>query len=64
MNYKAISNEICHIVEQMNKWSSTITTHQGGEYLDKKLAKHDTSDMATFKVSARIFLFVYYPQFG
>jgi len=23
MNYKAISNEICHLVEQMNTWSST-----------------------------------------
>ena len=34
MNYKAISNEICHLVEQMNKWSSTITIPQGDEYLD------------------------------
>jgi hypothetical protein len=34
MNYKAISNEICHLVEQMNKWSSTITITQGNEYLD------------------------------
>ena len=34
MNYKDISNEICHLVEQMNKWSSTITIPQGDEYLD------------------------------
>ena len=34
MNYKSISNEICHLVEQMNKWSSTITIHQGDDYLD------------------------------
>jgi hypothetical protein len=34
MNYKAISNKICHIVEQMNKWSSTITIPQGDEFLD------------------------------
>ena len=34
MNYKAISNKICHLVEQMNKWSSTITIPQGDEYLD------------------------------
>ena len=34
MNYKAISNDICHLVEQMNTWSSTITIPQGDEYLD------------------------------
>lgn len=34
MNYKAISNDICHLVEQMNTWSSTITIRQGDEYLD------------------------------
>ena len=34
MNYKAISNEICRLVEQMNVWSSTITIPQGDEYLD------------------------------
>jgi len=34
MNYLAISNDICHLVEQMNTWSSTITIPQGDEYLD------------------------------
>jgi hypothetical protein len=34
MNYKAISNNTCHLVEQMNTWSSTITIPQGDEYLD------------------------------
>ena len=34
MNYKAISNDICHLVEQMNTRSSTITIPQGDEYLD------------------------------
>jgi hypothetical protein len=34
MNYKAISNKICHLVEQMNTWSSTITIPQGDEYID------------------------------
>ncbi len=34
MNYKAISNKICHHVDQMNKWSSTVTIPQGDEYLD------------------------------
>ena len=34
MNYKSISNKICLLVEQMNKWSSTITIPQGDEYLD------------------------------
>ena len=34
MNYKAIANKICHLVEQMNKWSSTVTILQGDEYLD------------------------------
>jgi len=34
MNYKAVSNDICHLVEQMNTWSSTITIPQGDEYLD------------------------------
>ena len=34
MNYKAISNKIRHLVEQMNKWSSTITIPQDDEYLD------------------------------
>jgi hypothetical protein len=34
MNYKAISNKICHLVEQMDKWSSNITIPQGDEYLD------------------------------
>ena len=34
MNYQAISNDICHLVEQMNTWSSTITIPQGDEYLD------------------------------
>jgi hypothetical protein len=26
--------KICHLVEQMNKWFSTITISQGEEYLD------------------------------
>ncbi len=34
MNYESISNEICHLVEQANIWSSTITIPQGDEYLD------------------------------
>jgi hypothetical protein len=34
MNYQSISNEICHLVEQTNIWSSTITIPQGDEYLD------------------------------
>jgi hypothetical protein len=34
MNYKAISNEICRLVEQMNVWLSTITIPQGDEYLN------------------------------
>jgi hypothetical protein len=34
MNYLAISNDICHLVEEMNTWSSSITITQGGEYLD------------------------------
>ena len=34
MNYQAISNDICHLVEEMNTWSSSITITQGDEYLD------------------------------
>ncbi len=34
MNYKSISNEICHLVEQANLWSSTITIPQGDGFLD------------------------------
>jgi hypothetical protein len=34
MNYESISNKICHLVEQANIWSSTITISQGDEYLD------------------------------
>jgi hypothetical protein len=34
MNYQFISNKICHLVEQTNIWSSTITIPQGDEYLD------------------------------
>ena len=34
MNYKAISNKICRLVGQMNKWLSTITTPHGDKYLD------------------------------
>jgi hypothetical protein len=34
MNYESISNEICHLVEQANIWSSTITIPQGDEFLD------------------------------
>ncbi len=34
MNYESISNEICHLVEQTNIWSSTITIPHGEEYLD------------------------------
>jgi hypothetical protein len=34
MNYKSISHKIRHLVEQMNKWLSTITIPQGDEYLD------------------------------
>ena len=34
MNYQSTSNEICHLVEQTNIWSSTITIPQGDEYLD------------------------------
>ena len=34
MNYKAISNDICHLVEQMNTWSSTITIPQGDGDVD------------------------------
>ncbi len=34
MNYQSISNEICHLVEQTNIWSSTITIPQCDEYLD------------------------------
>ncbi len=34
MNYESISNEICHLVEQANIWSSTIIIPQGDEYLD------------------------------
>ncbi len=41
MNYTAISNKICHLVKQMNKWSSTITIPQGDEYLDISSAAMD-----------------------
>ena len=34
MNYQAISNDICHLVEEMNTWCSSITIPQGDEYLD------------------------------
>jgi hypothetical protein len=34
MNYESISKEICHLVEQANIWSSTITIPQGDKYLD------------------------------
>jgi hypothetical protein len=34
MNYQSISIKICHLVEQTNIWSSTITIPQGDEYLD------------------------------
>ena len=34
MNYESISNEICHLVEQMNIWSSTFTIPHGDEFLD------------------------------
>jgi hypothetical protein len=34
MNYKDILNKICYLLEQMNKWSSTIRIPQGDEYLD------------------------------
>jgi hypothetical protein len=34
MNYESISNEICHLAEQANIWSSTITIPQGDKYLD------------------------------
>ena len=34
MNYEDISNEICHLVEQTNKWSSTIIIPQGEEFLN------------------------------
>jgi hypothetical protein len=34
INYKAISKDISHLVEQMNTWSSTTTIPQGDEYLD------------------------------
>jgi hypothetical protein len=34
MNYESISSEICHLVEQANIWSSTITIPQGDEYFD------------------------------
>jgi hypothetical protein len=34
MNYKDISNEICHLVEQINKWSSTIIIPQGNKFLN------------------------------
>jgi hypothetical protein len=33
MNLKAISNEICHLVEQMDKLSSTIIIPQNDEFL-------------------------------
>jgi hypothetical protein len=42
MNYQAISNDICHFVEQMNTWSSTITIPQGDEYLDISSAAMET----------------------
>jgi hypothetical protein len=34
MNYQAISNDICHLVEEMNTWCSSITILQDDEYLD------------------------------
>jgi hypothetical protein len=51
MNYKAISNNICHLVEQMNTWSSTITIPQGDEYLDIRSAamgKLSTTPIAAY----------------
>ena len=34
MNYESISKEICHLVEQSNIWSSTITIPQDDNYVD------------------------------
>ena len=34
MNYEFISKEICHLVEQSNIWSSTITIPQDDNYVD------------------------------
>ena len=34
MNYESISNEICHLVEQTNIWSSTIRIPHGDDHLD------------------------------
>jgi len=51
MNYKTISNDICHLVEQMNTWSSTITIPQGDEYLDISSAargKLSTTPIGTY----------------
>ena len=51
MNYKAISNDICHLVEQMNTWSSTITIPQCDEYLDissAAIGKLSTTPIAAY----------------
>jgi hypothetical protein len=34
MNYESISKEICHLVEQSNIWSSTITIPQDDYFVD------------------------------
>jgi hypothetical protein len=54
MNYNAISNDICHLVEQMNTWSSTITIiiPQGDEYLDISSASAAMGKLSTTPIDA------------
>jgi hypothetical protein len=51
MNYQSISNEIFHLVEQKNIWSSTITIPEGDEYLDissAAMSKFSTTPIGAF----------------